>query len=929
MANEQTIANLIVKLSAQTVELSSGLKNAEGMLSSFRDTAQKVLGGLSLAVVGAKFASAISGAREFAAEMSRMSEKVGVPIEQISAMADAAEKSGVGIQSLGIGLKFLSRNLLEASRGGGDLRGIMEELGVSFESSPGVIRPTTDILLDLSEKFSQMEDGAAKTAIALKFFGRSGQEMVPFLNLGRAAITEFMGDAQKFGTVIDSDTGQKARLFGRTIKEIGDAIKGLAIGIMSALLPSMQAGANSTLEMATHVNSLRGRLTEIGETLRYVAAAALPLLAVQIASAVVGFANLGWAIRNVGFIIQYFAVTTLGPMLMNPLTWIAVALAGLAVLWTHLGAGTREAARAHEEFAASVRMMKLDDLKESLRDTELQMTLLIQKYQAMITELEQGPSFNPFADMLKGKEASEAKQKIDELRERIKILQAAIGAVNKEKIQPPVLTSDEALKKLESKLSQLRAEIISLGDPVAGAKAALEAFISETMRGIPETPKLSRAIRELRLEFSLLTALQQIRANVEAKEKGTVSVAAARADAETAALKRNYDQGLVDLHTYYSERRRVVSEQAELEIETLGKALSRAKTPAEATTIQAEIDVKTTTKGKVIAEEVKAESDAFKELFKTMASGDLAQFVASNDLYMMQLQASYDDGLIEAKTFFSERRRIIEENARMEIGNIETQIPGMDPIAAQEAANKIMAITQKLNTDLSVLNRDAVLADRAMQLQRLESASMVASGMGNIFTQLYEMGGKKMKVFYYLQKAMAIAQIYLQAAIAAMAALAPPPIGLGPVAGTGLAAMVWGMAAANIAIVMAQTLKGMWKGGPVTGGSGARDDVPAMLTRGEYVHTKKSVEFYGLPIMEAIRRMAIPKDRLRGFGYFPVATPQLAFAGGGMVTGGGGTTNQVNVGPITVGDGNKRLAGTLREEIEATVVRVLKEYSRQ
>jgi len=100
-----------------------------------------------------------------------------------------------------------------------------------------------------------------------------------------------------------------------------------------------------------------------------------------------------------------------------------------------------------------------------------------------------------------------------------------------------------------------------------------------------------------------------------------------------------------------------------------------------------------------------------------------------------------------------------------------------------------------------------------------------------------------------------------------------------------------------------------------------------MLTRGEYVIPEPSVEYYGGPtVMEKIRRRIFPKDMFRGFGFFPVTTPQIAFAGGGLVTDSRSTA--ISVGPINVGTGDKAFAAKLRDEIESTVVRVLRDYSR-
>ena len=51
---------------------------------------------------------------------------------------------------------------------------------------------------------------------------------------------------------------------------------------------------------------------------------------------------------------------------------------------------------------------------------------------------------------------------------------------------------------------------------------------------------------------------------------------------------------------------------------------------------------------------------------------------------------------------------------------------------------------------------------------------------------------------------------------------------------------------------------GLNSGGMVTGGSGVRDDVPAMLTGGEYVIKKSSVDKYGMGFMDKLNRGMVP-----------------------------------------------------------------------
>src|SRR3990172_4233543 len=300
MAGKENLGEMIIKLSVHTVEMAGGLKKAEDMLASFKSTMQKILGGISLAVVGTKFAKAITDAKDYAAELSKMAEKVGVPVQALSRMADAAEDVGLDLGGLATGLKFLSRNMFEAAQGSGAAKEIFEALGVQFKNADGSLRPLEDTMLDLADIFSRMEDGPAKTAMALKLLGRSGQEMIPFLNKGREALREWMKDADAMGKTIDPVLGEKARAFNLTMKNMRDALEGISLSIMRAMLPALQSMAKWLLDAAVSMNSFRKDAYLVTEALRYAAAVVIPLFLLKLASMVslVGIANL--ALRAFG-----------------------------------------------------------------------------------------------------------------------------------------------------------------------------------------------------------------------------------------------------------------------------------------------------------------------------------------------------------------------------------------------------------------------------------------------------------------------------------------------------------------------------------------------------------------------------------------------------------------------------------------------------
>jgi hypothetical protein len=65
-------------------------------------------------------------------------------------------------------------------------------------------------------------------------------------------------------------------------------------------------------------------------------------------------------------------------------------------------------------------------------------------------------------------------------------------------------------------------------------------------------------------------------------------------------------------------------------------------------------------------------------------------------------------------------------------------------------------------------------------------------------------------------------------------------------------------------------IKGYNSGGMVTGGSGMKDDVPAMMSGGEYVIKKSSVNKYGANYLRALNGGIVPKYATGGFSIGPL-----------------------------------------------------------
>ncbi|MFZ6040283.1 hypothetical protein ACOV11_07190 [Vibrio natriegens] len=150
--------------------------------------------------------------------------------------------------------------------------------------------------------------------------------------------------------------------------------------------------------------------------------------------------------------------------------------------------------------------------------------------------------------------------------------------------------------------------------------------------------------------------------------------------------------------------------------------------------------------------------------------------------------------------------------------------------------------------DAKTQKAEQAAKQRADTEKRIEQSVLamkfnVASQALSLIEQGAKEGSLIQKAAFASQKAMAAAQVWMQGEVAAAAALSPPPIGLGTIAGAGQATLIRAMAAASAGMIMGQAIVGMAHNGisevPMYGG---RTESNWTLKAGERVYTNESAQ---------------------------------------------------------------------------------------
>jgi len=192
--------------------------------------------------MGALLGGAILSTRkiiEFGDSMHDLSQKTGVGTEMLSTFKLSAEKSGTSLNGVAFALRYLSRDLMAAQKSGKSTSNMFSEMGVETKDSSGKLRDLDAVFYDVAESISKMDDGAEKTALAMKIFGRSGMELIPMLNLGSAGLKENADMARKLGMIMSQETAKAADEFNDTLAELSGAGRSTFQMIATTILPTL------------------------------------------------------------------------------------------------------------------------------------------------------------------------------------------------------------------------------------------------------------------------------------------------------------------------------------------------------------------------------------------------------------------------------------------------------------------------------------------------------------------------------------------------------------------------------------------------------------------------------------------------------------------------------------------------------------------
>jgi hypothetical protein len=221
------------------VQQQNALTNLEGKVSSVTGTIGKltaVFGGLFLAYEAIKRGfEAFDSLEQHNIDLLRTTEILGGNAQAASLWSVAANEMGLSLDMIDKAFTKLSTDMNAAANPA------LKQMGINVEDVNGKLRPVNDVILQAADYFHQHAGAVNNAALANQLFGRSGYELLPILEQGRAGLAALTEEAKKYGLILDSTTIERNAALTFQLKEAQMAGEGLALSLENALLPGIAA----------------------------------------------------------------------------------------------------------------------------------------------------------------------------------------------------------------------------------------------------------------------------------------------------------------------------------------------------------------------------------------------------------------------------------------------------------------------------------------------------------------------------------------------------------------------------------------------------------------------------------------------------------------------------------------------------------------
>jgi hypothetical protein len=226
-------------------------------------------------------------------EIAKTSERLGIGVEALQEWRFASDRAGVGAATFDMAFQRFGRRAAEASRGTGEAKGALAELGIELTDVNGKLRDADTLLTESLIALSKQEDAFTRNRLAMKLFDSEGVRLVQLVAEGADGMAALRKQARDLGGVMSEEMVESAVAFTDEWSNVKFALKGIVFVIGSDLLPLFTDTFRGVAKWVSENRKLASGLVKatiaIGAIITALAAASVAVKALTLA----------WALQDI------------------------------------------------------------------------------------------------------------------------------------------------------------------------------------------------------------------------------------------------------------------------------------------------------------------------------------------------------------------------------------------------------------------------------------------------------------------------------------------------------------------------------------------------------------------------------------------------------------------------------------------------------
>ncbi|MEI9917090.1 MAG: hypothetical protein WDN29_16305 [Methylovirgula sp.] len=256
----------------QLRETTEGGKEAGEAFGSITELLPEIAAAMGIAFSVDAVKEWVEGMAEAGETAENVSHQLGISAAQASQLSAEATLTGTDVQGLTSDFERLQEQLATSQNSTSRSAQALRVLGINAqEFSKSSI---SNQIEQLSEAFSRFADGPTKTAAAVALLGRSGAQLLPFLDRGKEGFEELNAEIEKFGAGLTDAQAESFAGVADQFHQAAVAGQGLSNAIYSQVAPAMTDVLKYFLDMGTDLQEAGAHIDDVRSLLTFLADAA-------------------------------------------------------------------------------------------------------------------------------------------------------------------------------------------------------------------------------------------------------------------------------------------------------------------------------------------------------------------------------------------------------------------------------------------------------------------------------------------------------------------------------------------------------------------------------------------------------------------------------------------------------------------------------